>query len=113
LDAPTMQPVTTFFGINNPQQGFREAAGLSGVVSYQLAVPKDFNQPITWRLTAKAGNYSDGEEANLPVLSNRVLVTESMPLFVKGTGTRKYNFDRLKNSANSSTLQHQSVTVEY
>lgn len=113
LDATTMQPVTTFFGINNPQQGFRVAAGLSGVVSYQLAVPKDFNQPITWRLTAKAGNYSDGEEANLPVLSNRVLVTESMPLFVKGTGTRKYNFDRLKNSANSSTLQHQSVTVEY
>src|SRR6185503_17570411 len=49
----------------------------------------------------------------MPVLTNRMLVTETMPLNVKGTGTKNFKFDKLLNAGNSETLQHQSFTVEF
>jgi uncharacterized protein YfaS (alpha-2-macroglobulin family) len=49
----------------------------------------------------------------LPVLPNRMLVTESMPLSARGTGVKHFTFEKLQNSSKSTTLTHQSVTVEY
>lgn len=49
----------------------------------------------------------------LPVLPNRMLITESIPISTKGNGTKHFRFEKLLNSSNSATLAHQSVTVEY
>jgi hypothetical protein len=49
----------------------------------------------------------------LPVLTNKTLVTESLPLPVRGTGTKHFAFDKLLQSGNSESLQHQSLTVEF
>ncbi|MCR6721137.1 MAG: MG2 domain-containing protein [Chitinophagaceae bacterium] len=113
LDAATNQPIDPLFSIVAPKQSFTAAAGQSVVVSFHLSVPNQFTQAITWRLIASAENYSDGEEASLPVLSNRMLVTESINLSLKGAGSRNYSFDKLKQSANSNTIQQHRVTVEY
>lgn len=113
LDATTNQPLDSRFGITVPSKQFTAAAGQSSVVSFQLSVPAQFTQPITWRMVAAAGNHSDGEEASLPVLSNRMLVTESVTLFLKGAGIRNYSFDKLKQPVQSNSLQHHRVTVEY
>ncbi|MBS1633276.1 MAG: alpha-2-macroglobulin, partial [Bacteroidetes bacterium] len=56
---------------------------------------------------------SDGEEASLPVLTNRMLVTESLPLNMKGAGSKNFKFEKLLNSGKSETLQNHSLTVEY
>ena len=61
----------------------------------------------------KAGNYSDGEENALPVLTNRMLVTETMPLPMRGTGTKNFTFEKLLNSGKSETLQNHALTLEY
>lgn len=113
LDAATHQPLDSRFRIVVPRQYFTAAAQQSASVSFQLQVPFQFTQPITWRMVAVADKHSDGEEANLPVLSNRMLVTESLPLQMKGSGNKTFSFDKLKESGNSPTLQSQRLTVEY
>ena len=49
----------------------------------------------------------------LPVLSNRLLVTETLPLPMRGSSTKTFNFQKLASSGESETLQHHALTVEY
>jgi uncharacterized protein YfaS (alpha-2-macroglobulin family) len=112
FDAATNESVSGWFNNMFPNQYFTVAAGQSEAITFPLQVPFLFNKALLWRIVAKAGNVSDGEEAAMPVLTNRMLVTETMPLNVKGSGSRNFKFEKLLNS-NSETLQHLSLTVEY
>jgi hypothetical protein len=61
-----------------------------------------------------AENFTDGEEKAIPVLTNRMLVTESLPLPVRGKGTFSFSFDKLLNQAKSdSTLKNYRLTLEF
>ncbi len=95
------------------KQTFTVAAGQSTSVLFPITIPINFNEAITWRVTATSGDKSDAEENTTPVLSNRLLVTESLPIFMNGNGEKKYKFEKLLNSKNSKSLTNQSLTVEY
>ncbi len=112
LNASTLQPVDAWFQNLTPFQYFTVAAGQSTVVSFQSEVPYNFNEAVTYRIVAKANDKSDGEEMTLPVLTNRMLVTESLPLNMRGDGIKNFSFTKLLNS-NSPTLQHHRFTVEF
>lgn len=113
FDAATNEPVDGRFQSMVPNQYFTVAAGKSEAVKFPIEVPFQFNKAVVWRIVAKAGNYSDGEESALPVLTNRMLVTESITLPMKGNGTKEFKFDKLLNAANSESLQHHALTIEY
>ncbi|GEP90960.1 alpha-2-macroglobulin [Chitinophaga terrae (ex Kim and Jung 2007)] len=113
LDAATMQPVDGWFQNLFPVQHFTAQAGQSTVVSFPLQVPRGFKSALLYRVVAQAGNFSDGEENALPVLSNSMLVTEALPLQSKGDGNQAYKFEKLLHSDSSSTLQQKGITVEY
>ena len=61
---------------------------------------------------AKAGNFSDGEEMTIPVVTNRMLVTESLPLPIRGNQSKDFKFEKLLNNK-STTLRHQRFTLEF
>src|SRR6185369_7015872 len=88
-------------------------AGQSEAVKFPIQVPYLFNKALVWRIVARSGDYSDGEENAMAVLTNRMLVTETMPLPMRGTGTKNFNFDKLLKSGSSESLQNYAVTVEY
>ncbi|MFL5810565.1 MAG: alpha-2-macroglobulin family protein, partial [Flavisolibacter sp.] len=113
FDATTNQSVDGWFINTFPNQYFTVAAGQSEVVKFPIQVPFQFNNALTWRITARSGNYSDGEEDAMPVLTNKTLVTETMPLPMRGTGTKEFSFEKLLKSGSSESLQHHSLTVEY
>lgn len=113
LDAKTMKPVDGWFQNTFPLQYFTAPAQQSTVVNFRLQVPVNFNSTLVYRITAVAGNYSDGEEAMLPVLSNRMLVTETLPLSIRGNQTKTYHFEKLGKSAASESLTHQQLLVEF
>ena len=113
FDATTNQSVDGWFINTFPNQFFTVAAGGSETVKFPIQVPFQFDKALRWRITARAGNFSDGEEDALPVLTNKVLVTETLPLPMKGSGAKNFSFDRLLQSGNSETLQTQRLTVEY
>ncbi|MBS1610786.1 MAG: alpha-2-macroglobulin, partial [Bacteroidetes bacterium] len=113
FDAATNQPVDGWFQNMFPNQYFTVAAGQSEAVTFPIQVPAQFNKALTWRIVAKAKDLSDGEEASLPVLTNRMLVTESLPLNMRGSGTKDFKFEKLLHAGESETLQNQSLTIEY
>ncbi len=110
-DAFTMQPVDAQMLKTAGTQPFAVKIGQSTVVKWTLTVPSTL-QAVTYRLTAQAGSHTDGEERSVPVLTNRLLVTETMPFMVRGDQRKDFRFDRLANN-NSKTLKHQRVTLEY
>lgn len=112
FDALTMKPVDAAFANSNRQQSFSAAAGQSAPLAWPIEIPEAFDA-ILYRVTATAGNQSDGEENMLPVLSNRMLVTESMPLNVSGNETRNFTFGKLLQSGNSATLKNLRLTLEF
>ena len=112
LDAATNTSVDGWFQNIFPSQYFTVEAGQSSAVKFPIQIPFSFNRPLKWRIVAKAGEFSDGEENVLPVLTNRTLVTESMPLFLSGDSTRHFVMDKLLKNK-SETLTHQGITVEY
>ena len=113
FDAETNEPVDGWFRNMVANQYFTVAAGQSEAVKFPIEVPYLFNKALVWRIIAKAGSYSDGEENVLPVLTNRMLVTETMPLPMRGTGTKNFTFEKLLKSGSSSSQQHHALTVEY
>jgi TonB-dependent SusC/RagA subfamily outer membrane receptor len=111
FDAITMQPIDNqMLNIDNLKPFTLNAKGNS-TVSWKIAVPAGL-QGVHYKVLAKAGDFSDGEENILPVLSNNLLVTESIPLWVKPNSSKTYTFQNLKNN-NSTTLRNQGITLEY
>ncbi len=112
FDAATMEPMDNLFKNTVSTQSFEVKKGLSTAVTWKINVPEGIGA-VTYRVVAKAKNHTDGEEMVIPVLSNRILVTESIPLPSKGIGTKNFYFTKLIESANSKTIKHHKVTLEY
>ena len=49
---------------------------------------------LTYKAVGSTGRLSDGEEGYLPVLSRRILVTESLPLPIRGRGIQDVHLRR-------------------
>ncbi|HTL08652.1 MAG TPA: alpha-2-macroglobulin family protein, partial [Chitinophagaceae bacterium] len=113
INTATNQPVDGWFRNMYPTQYFTVAAGQSTAVKFNIDVPYQYNSAVSYRLIAKAGNNSDGEEAALPVVSNSLLVTETMPLQMRGNSAKNFRFEKLLQSGNSETLQQHALTVEF
>jgi hypothetical protein len=113
FNTATNESVDGWFMNTFPNQYFTVATGQSEAVKFPIQVPFQFNTALTWRITARAGNLSDAEQNILPVLTNKVLITETVALPMSGTGTKAFQFDNLLQSGQSETLQNQSLTVEY
>jgi hypothetical protein len=112
-DPTTGQTADGWFVNRQPNQYFTVGPKQSAVVAFPLDIPYQYNRPLTYKVVAEARSYSDGEEATLPVVSNRLLVTESLPLNMPGEGTRKFTFDKLLKSGSSETLNNHALTVEF
>ncbi|MBY0513968.1 MAG: hypothetical protein K2P78_08670, partial [Gemmataceae bacterium] len=110
-DARTDKPVDAELGLTAPDQAFDLAAGESKAFGWRLTVP-DGTGPLIYKAVAAAERLSDGEEGPLPVLSRRVLVQESLPLPIRGAGTKQFEFTKLKNSGQSDTIRSQSYTIQ-
>lgn len=111
LSAITGQPVDKEFGNTGADQPFEVAAGESKSFAWKLTVP-DGAQPIVYKAVGGTDRLGDGEEGMLPVLSKRILVTESIPLPIRGKTTKVFDFKKLEESGKSNTLKSQSLTVQ-
>ncbi len=101
---------------NFPTIGSRDFSvkkGLSTAIEWNLMIPEGYSA-IKYKVVAKAGNYSDGEEQAVPVLTNRMLITESMPMPIRSNQTKEFNFTKfISQNNNSTTLKNHSHTLEF
>jgi hypothetical protein len=110
-DARTLEPRDEALGNLAPEQDFDIPSKESRTFSWRLAVP-DGCEFLMYRTVGATTRLSDGEEGYLPVLSRRILVTESLPLPIRGPQTKEFEFTKLLESDQSDTLIHQSLTVQ-
>lgn len=117
FDATTMKPIDILVQSKNIQDAgirtFTSKKGQSAAISWEITIPEGVGA-INYKVVAKAGNFSDGEEMALPVLTNRMLVTETMLLPIRGNQTKTFRFEKLINQSNgSTTLRNHKVTLEF
>ena len=110
IDAATNEDVTAQWKISPVSKDLKIEAGNSSPVSWTAVVPKKWIRPVKYQVSASAGAFTDGEEAMLPVVTNRILVTETLPLPIKANEKRTFVFKSMQN--NSSTLDHHQYVVE-
>ena len=103
--------LSTRFGLRSTSRSFMAAPGRSAVVSWELEVPAGVDAVVV-RITASAGGVSDGEEHLLPVLNDRVSITESLPITVNTAGAHRFTLDGLAKSAGSGK-EHRGLLVEF
>ncbi len=85
--------------------------GKNALVSWLIHVPQNI-QFLAYRIKAVSGDVSDGEERMIPVLSNRELITESMPMFVNGNRKRTFSFHSFLNNK-SATRKNFRYTLTF
>lgn len=114
FDAETMKPVNGLFAVTAEDRPFSLDSRGNAVVSWRVIVPAGIDA-ITWRVTASAGDFSDGEESMLPVLPNSTLVTETLPVTIRGSGSRSFTLKNLAALAKkpSPTLKNRKLTFEF
>ena len=110
FDAVTMELVDAIIQ-SEKTQSFNVKTGGSAGLSWKLKIPAGI-QAIVYKVTAQAGTHTDGEEKIVPVLTNSMLVTETLPFSVRAGKEKSFTFDRLANNK-STTLRNHSLTLEY
>jgi uncharacterized protein YfaS (alpha-2-macroglobulin family) len=113
-DALTEKEITSeVIKEKNNGKAYSVKKGQSTAIEWILNIPEGYSA-IKYKVVAKAGNFTDGEETAVPVLTNRMLVTESMPMPIRSNQTKEFNFTKFTNqNNNSSTLKNHSYTLEF
>lgn len=94
-------------------QRFTVEAGQSSPLHWKIKVPEVSTLPaLEYTVIAVANDFSDAERNTAPVLTNRMLVTESLPMPVQGGQTKEFVFNSLKDN-DSPTLKHEALTLEF
>ena len=101
FDALTNKPIDKKLGNANNQKSFTIDAKGNANVQWALQIPDDV-QAVKYKIVAKAGDFTDGEENALPVLSNRMLVTETLPMWLRSGQTKTFTLDKLKNNTSTT-----------
>ena len=78
-------------------------------VKFDVEVPHDV-YVATYRITAVADGMSDGEQGQVPVVSNRQAVTVSQAMYINGAGEKRYTMAEWL--AGGDTRQPQLVAAE-
>lgn len=111
FDAMTDQPISQLVGISATPVSFSAAPNGSASAVWTVTVPTGL-PPVAFRVSATSGTFTDAEERVVPVLPNRMLVTDALPFWVNGKETRTFNLSALTGLTANSPVQHERLTVE-
>jgi phage pi2 protein 07 len=79
-------------------------AGETRLVRWKISVPQGVSGALKFRMMARSEGMSDGEEDVIPLVSNKILLTESLPMFVRPGQKRTYQFDRFLSGQSQSRV---------
>lgn len=105
--------------ISNPFSGkvvysgtndFNVSEGETGVVTFNYKVTEGIDV-LVCTIMAEAGEFSDGERHYLPVLSDKQLIVENVPVQLRGDETKTVDTGKLFNGG-SQTATNKKLTVE-
>jgi TonB-dependent SusC/RagA subfamily outer membrane receptor len=110
FDALTGKSIDSELANTLNQQSFSAKAKGNSQVTWTLSIPDNVSA-VQYKILAKSGDFSDGEQNALPVLTNRMLVTETLPMWIRSNESRTFTLDKLKTNT-STSLKHHKLTLE-
>lgn len=110
FDAVIGEPIDESLENYQRNQNFIVSPRGNTTTSWSLTIPSGL-QAVQYKVVAKAGDFSDGEQNILPVLSNRMLVTETLPMWVNSNESKTFHLDKLEKNS-SKTLKNHKLTLE-
>lgn len=78
LNPYTQEDLSRLFLKEKGEKTISIAAGETQNIAWAVRVPRDFKQPLMYRVKASTAGFSDGEEKLLPVLENNIALTKSL-----------------------------------
>ncbi len=109
-DALTGKAIDSLLEDTMKNQQFSVIAKGNTQLSWNIHIPKGL-QAVQYKIVAKAGDFSDGEQNVLPVLTNRMLVTETLPMWVRSNQNKTFVLEKLSENS-STTLSNHKLTLE-
>ena len=97
--------------IQKKKERFSAEAGRTAAVEFAFDVTDRYDL-LGVRIVADGGDFSDGEQHVLPVLSNKTFVTETLAMPIRGGETRSFSLNGLFNGQ-SETATDRRLTVEF
>lgn len=112
-NAATMQPLDSLFNNNRPEIPFIVPKGKSTPLAWDITIPEGI-AAVSVKVVAQANQFTDGEEQVVPVLTNSILVTESVPLEIRNKGSKQFHLPTLvSGNGGSKTVRNHQLTLEF
>lgn len=94
------------------EQAFALKSGANTKLGWRLCVPEALSGILQYTIEAHAAQGGDGEEGFLPVLSQRVLMRESVPLVIKPGAEKRATLPALLASKENTNVVSVSLVAE-
>ncbi len=110
IDPDTEQDLSTDFAPDRSALPFSVKPAESATVTFNVTAPQHLGF-YAFRISATAGDLSDGELRPVPVLPGRMHLAQSRFVTLKDNDTRTMTLPDLQNSAADPTLLHDRLTI--
>ena len=110
FNAETMTPLNKEFSVENSEQDYQIEQNSSSSFSWKLSIPENISA-VAVRIIADSGKKSDGEESIIPVLTDRMMVTDTISMSVRAGKEKEFTFKNLLNQ--SATQKPYKLTFEW
>ena len=107
LDPETQQSVLPLFQVRTASQPFAVEPGKGTSLTFAMAAPPKVGV-YAFKVTAQAGDFSDGELRPLPVLPSRMHLTQSRFVTLRDKDSRTMTFEDLKRNDDPDVYKRQS-----
>ncbi len=111
FDSESQKPLPLWLNPADSAQRFTLDSATVTTVAWKIAVPEGISS-VAYRILAQAGDFGDGEENKLPVLPNRMLVSESQSFTLPANHDTAITFQRYRDY-HSSSMSPVSYTLEF
>jgi uncharacterized protein YfaS (alpha-2-macroglobulin family) len=98
INTETLVPINSTLLDNDNILKFEIPAKQSESFKWKINIPVGQCHSITYKFSAITDNFSDGQEASIPVLSRQILITESQPFRVNKQSEKLIKFERFAQS---------------
>ena len=112
FDPITEKMVNKEFELINDKINFTVSVGQSAPLAWNITVPEGYAGLLGYRVIAESGAHADAEENAIPILTNRMLVTETMPFTIRAKQTKSLKFEELVAKSGSGTLKNHQLSLE-
>lgn len=110
INPHTNEVINNLFDVVNNEKSFEVNAKQASLVEWRIKVPTNLDEVIV-KIVAGTSTFSDGEQQALPILSNKILVTEAETIVVLPNEEKEIkinidqkNFKNLKIEVESNPL---------